>query len=82
MCLVFILVEINCVLFDLMEGELEFVLGYNVEYVLMFFVLFFLVEYVYIIFMSCLIVFLFFGGWLVFFFGLKVFFIVWFFLWV
>lgn len=82
MFLVFILVEMNCVLFDLMEGELEFVLGYNVEYVFMFFVLFFLVEYVYIIFMSCLIIFLFFGGWLGLFFGLKVVFIVCFFLWV
>nr|WGC76374.1 NADH dehydrogenase subunit 1 [Plesiastrea versipora]WGC76387.1 NADH dehydrogenase subunit 1 [Plesiastrea versipora]WGC76400.1 NADH dehydrogenase subunit 1 [Plesiastrea versipora]WGC76413.1 NADH dehydrogenase subunit 1 [Plesiastrea versipora]WGC76439.1 NADH dehydrogenase subunit 1 [Plesiastrea versipora] len=81
MFLVSILAETNRAPFDLTEGESELVSGYNVEYASMSFALFFLAEYAHIIFMSCLTILLFFGGWLVFPFGLKVVFIVCFFLW-
>lgn len=81
MFLVSILAETNRAPFDLTEGESELVSGYNVEYASMSFALFFLAEYAHIIFMSCLTILLFFGGWLIFPFGLKVVFIVWFFLW-
>lgn len=56
-------VEINCVLFDVVEGELEIVVGYMVEYFGGVFVLFFLVEYVNMILISFLILIFFFGGW-------------------
>lgn len=56
------LAETNRTPFDLTEGESEIVSGYNVEYSSMSFALFFLAEYAHIIFMSCLVVFLFFGG--------------------
>nr|QUQ06885.1 NADH dehydrogenase subunit 1 [Psammocora nierstraszi] len=82
MFLVSILAETNRAPFDLTEGESELVSGYNVEYASMSFALFFLAEYAHIIFMSCLTILLFFGGWLVLPFGLKVIFIVCFFLWV
>nr|YP_010461275.1 NADH dehydrogenase subunit 1 [Trochocyathus caryophylloides]UUF92219.1 NADH dehydrogenase subunit 1 [Trochocyathus caryophylloides] len=81
MFLVSILAETNRAPFDLTEGESELVSGYNVEYASMSFALFFLAEYAHIIFMSCLTILLFFGGWLVFPYGLKVVFIVCFFLW-
>lgn len=50
--------------FDLPEAEAELVAGYNVEYSSGGFALFFLGEYMNIIFMSALIVALFMGGWL------------------
>ncbi len=81
MFLVSILAETNRAPFDLTEGESELVSGYNVEYASMSFALFFLAEYAHIIFMSCLTILLFFGGWLGLPFGLKVVFIVCFFLW-
>jgi len=50
--------------FDLPEAEGELVAGYNVEYSAAGFALFFIAEYLNIIFMSFFIVVLFFGGWL------------------
>lgn len=50
--------------FDLPEAEAELVAGYNVEYSSGGFALFFLGEYMNIIFMSALTVILFMGGWL------------------
>nr|YP_009104304.1 NADH dehydrogenase subunit 1 [Solenosmilia variabilis]AGJ71844.1 NADH dehydrogenase subunit 1 [Desmophyllum pertusum]AGJ71857.1 NADH dehydrogenase subunit 1 [Desmophyllum pertusum]AIU56241.1 NADH dehydrogenase subunit 1 [Solenosmilia variabilis]AIU56249.1 NADH dehydrogenase subunit 1 [Solenosmilia variabilis]UUF92232.1 NADH dehydrogenase subunit 1 [Desmophyllum pertusum] len=81
MFLVSILAETNRAPFDLTEGESELVSGYNVEYASMSFALFFLAEYAHIIFMSCLTVLLFFGGWLLLPLGFKTVFIVLFFLW-
>lgn len=49
--------------FDLPEAEAELVSGYNTEYGSSQFTLFFLSEYLNIILISCLITFLFFGGW-------------------
>lgn len=87
------LAETNRAPFDLPEAEAELVSGYNVEYSSMGFALFFLGEYSNIIFMSCLNVILFFGGWLpilkffyfippVIWFSLKVFFLCFLFVWV
>ncbi len=81
--------------FDLPEAEAELVAGYNVEYSSGGFALFFLGEYLNIIFMSSLIVILFIGGWLPAFnflpfnflpdslwFGLKLMFIIYIFIYV
>ncbi len=81
--------------FDLPEAEAELVAGYNVEYSSGGFALFFLGEYLNIIFMSSLIVILFLGGWLPVFsylpftfipdsiwFGLKLMFIIYIFIYV
>ena len=57
------LAETNRTPFDLPEAEGELVAGYNVEYSALTFALFFLGEYANMIFMSILIVILFFGGW-------------------
>jgi len=58
------LAETNRAPFDLPEGESELVGGYNVEYSSMAFALFFLGEYINMIFMSGMITILFLGGWL------------------
>lgn len=63
MFLISILAETNRPPFDLAEAEAELVSGYNVEYSAVGFALFFIGEYANIIFMSCLIVVLFLGGW-------------------
>ena len=58
------LAELNRTPFDLVEAEGELVAGYNVEYSAMMFALYFLGEYISIIFSSFVIVVLFFGAWL------------------
>ncbi len=58
------LAETNRAPFDLPEGELELVGGYNVEYSAMTFALFFLGEYANMILMSGMTSILFLGGWL------------------
>jgi len=88
------LAETNRAPFDLPEAEAELVAGYNVEYSSMGFALFFLGEYANMILMSSLCVILFFGGWLPpfdffifhwipggFWFGLKVCFFLFCFIW-
>nr|YP_209609.1 NADH dehydrogenase subunit 1 [Heterostelium pallidum]AAU00624.1 NADH dehydrogenase subunit 1 [Heterostelium pallidum] len=62
MCYITCLAETNRPPFDLPEAEAELVAGYNVEYSSTGFALFFLGEYANIIFMSTLMVILFFGG--------------------
>lgn len=57
------IVEMNCYLFDVVEGELEIVVGYMIDYLGMVFVLFFFVEYINMIVILVLVVMLFFGGW-------------------
>ena len=89
------LAETNRHPFDLPEAESELVSGYNVEYSAIGFTLFFIGEYGNIILMSALNVLLFMGGWLpplnipafyylpgVFWFGLKLLFILFLFVWV
>lgn len=56
------LAELNRPPFDLPEAEAELVSGYNVEYSATGFALFFIGEYMHIIFLSALCVMLFFGG--------------------
>jgi NADH-quinone oxidoreductase subunit H len=58
------LAETNRTPFDLPEAEAELVAGYNVEYSSIIFAMFFLGEYTNMLFMSGIIVILFFGGWL------------------
>ena len=87
------LAETNRPPFDLPEAEAELVSGYNVEYSAMSFALFFLAEYSNIILMSFFIVIVFMGGWLPinllnyiipisFHFAIKVFIIIFSFIWV
>ena len=89
------LAETNRAPFDLPEAEAELVAGYNVEYSAITFALFFLGEYAAMILMSGMTVILFLGGWLPPFdvapfnwipgplwFGLKVAFLLFVFLWV
>lgn len=59
-----VLAETNRSPFDLPEAEAELVSGFNVEYSAVGFVLFFIAEYLNIMFMSTLVVLLFLGGWL------------------
>lgn len=58
------LAELNRTPFDLVEAEGELVAGYNVEYSAMMFALYFLGEYISIIFSSFIITILFLGAWL------------------
>ena len=89
------LAETNRPPFDLPEAEAELVSGYNVEYSSLIFALFFLAEYLNMLLMSALTTILFFGGWLplfdnvilfllpgVFWFSIKLCFIVFLFVWV
>lgn len=89
-----ILAETNRHPFDLPEAEAELVAGYNVEYSSIGFALFFIGEYANILLMSTLCVILFLGGWLApsflsvlyipqeIWFGLKLMFVVFCFIWV
>jgi NADH-quinone oxidoreductase subunit H len=56
--------ESNRTPFDLPESESELVSGYNVEYASASFALFFISEYANTLFLSLLIVYFFFGGFL------------------
>jgi NADH-quinone oxidoreductase subunit H len=84
------LAETNRHPFDLPEAEAELVSGYNVEYSAMGFALFSLGEYSNILFMSAANVIFFFGGWLSpiffiphsFWFGIKICFFVFLFVWI
>lgn len=89
------LAETNRAPFDLPEAEAELVSGYNVEYSSMTFAMFFLGEYANMILMSAMTAILFLGGWLPpleiapftwipgpIWFGLKIAFILFLFLWV
>lgn len=80
--------EISRTPFDLMECENELVAGYQTEYSSMKFGLFYLGEYAHLLFLSCLMTTLYFGGWQgpffppVVWFLAKMFFFVFLFVWI
>nr|YP_010934965.1 NADH dehydrogenase subunit 1 [Bombus filchnerae]QTZ18846.1 NADH dehydrogenase subunit 1 [Bombus filchnerae]WKW52613.1 NADH dehydrogenase subunit 1 [Bombus filchnerae] len=59
--LISLLIDLNRVPFDLIEGESELVSGFNIEYFSSMFVLIFLSEYMNIMFMSMLLTIMFYG---------------------
>lgn len=59
--LISLLIDLNRVPFDLIEGESELVSGFNIEYFRRIFVLIFLSEYINIIFISLLLTIIFYG---------------------
>ena len=83
-----IVAETNRPPFDLPEAENELVAGYHTEYSSMKFGFYYLGEYTHMLVVSCLAVTLFFGGWhgpflpAVIWFFIKVFFFIFFFIWV
>lgn len=61
--MVSVIAEFKCAFFDFFEVELEFVVGYFIEYSFMKFVLFSLGEFIEIVVIVCIGVCVFLGGW-------------------
>lgn len=57
--------ELNCLFFDLLECELEFVSGYIIEYLGFFYGMYFLVEYINMVILLVVCIMLFLGGYCV-----------------